>query len=350
MRTAPDRRSVEQLAALLDAGPVERARPGTVAPDDVVAGVALASQLRAAAPEPSPSAAFRAQLRTRLVAVATVQAAADAPAAPPVRTGGRFRRLATVAAGALAGVVAVSGVAVASSRSLPGDPFYGVKTGVESLQLRAASGPVALGERHLQLAATRLREVRELSADGAQAPRLQDGLAAMDTQVSDAGALLVAASSAGRDPAPLRALTAALATQQRALAGLVPALPAGNRRQATASLALLAIWDGRATALLQPPARPGGQAPGSNAPGSTAPAGTAPGDQAPTTQGPAAGPSSGPGSPSHTTPSTPQGTAPTVPMTKVPVTTVPVPTRIPVPVEIPGVPTPAVPLPGLPGG
>jgi len=110
-----------------------------------------------------PRERFRAELRTRLMAVAAVQAAAAAPAAPSTtaaavswRSAGRAGG---VAAGATASVVAITGVAVAGSQSLPGDPFYGVKRQVEAFSLRTADGHVERGTRHLDHAATRLREV-----------------------------------------------------------------------------------------------------------------------------------------------------------------------------------------------
>src|SRR5687768_12953144 len=152
-------RGAAEFARLLEAG--------TPAGSPAAPGLALVAQLRSAgaaldagiAPRPE----FRSALRTRLPAVATVQAAQAAAPAEPARalpTAVSWRRRGSaVAAGAMASVVAVSGVAVAGSQSLPGDPFYGVKRTTEALQLQMADGEVEKGTRHLDFAASRLREV-----------------------------------------------------------------------------------------------------------------------------------------------------------------------------------------------
>ena len=265
-------------------------------------GAALAGRLRAtgAALDASvaPRAEFRAALRTRLVAVATVQAAAPAvdavPAAsPPARaleaavswsTARRAQRGTAVAAGALASVVAVSGVAVAGSQSLPGDPFYGVKRTTEALQLRTADGDVEKGTRHLDFAATRLREVRGLTlgrdaltsgpqlgtaalsgvalrsaqrplADGAPlgpavADRVRATLAEMDDQTREGTALLTGAYRASRATEPLRALSRFATRQSEGLEQLIPALPESAQPRAQESLALVTGVAQQASGLL----------------------------------------------------------------------------------------------------
>ena len=146
------RRPAAQLARRLDE------QPGSV---PVVAAVEAAGGQLASVVVPRER--FRTDLRTRLLAVAALQAAAAAPAAPSTtaaavswRSAGRAGG---VAARAMASVVAITGVAVAGSQSLPGDPFYGVKRQVEAFSLRTADGHVERGTRHLDHAATRLREV-----------------------------------------------------------------------------------------------------------------------------------------------------------------------------------------------
>lgn len=260
-------RAADDFARLLDSG-----RP--------VAGDALVAQLRAtgatldSAVGPRPE--FRAALRTRLLAVAAVQAAAPAPVAPralPVAVSWR-RRGSAIAAGAMASVVAVSGVAVAGSQSLPGDPFYGVKRTTEAIQLRMADGDVEKGTRHLDLAATRLREVRGLTlgrdaadagpvlgpsamsgglvlrsaeqplAAGAAlsagvADRVRSTLADMDEQTREGSALLTAAFRESQAPEPLRALARFTTRQSAGLEELLPALPPTTQSRARLSLALL---------------------------------------------------------------------------------------------------------------
>lgn len=282
------RGAAAQLARLLDRGPSSDSGPLSHA-------AVLAARLRlvgtALDTEMVPRAEFRDALRTRLVAVATVQPPAVRPAAtrtPAVRPAATRAsaawsaavswraspRASSVLAGALASVVAVSGVAVAGSQSLPGDPFYGVKRTVEAFQLRSADGDVEKGTRHLDLAATRLREVRGLTLgrdavhagpqlgpsavsagillrssvqplaadDALSAPvaeRVRDTLTAMDSETRDGTALLTGAYRSTRAPEPLRALTRFAVRQSEGLSQLIPALPPVTQQRARVSLALL---------------------------------------------------------------------------------------------------------------
>lgn len=251
--------------------------------DGVVLGgspeLALAARLRTVGASLDaavvPRAEFKDALRMRLVAVATVQAAAPAEPARALPAAVSWRRRASaVAAGAMASVVAVSGVAVAGSQSLPGDPFYGVKRTTEAFQLRTADGDVERGTRHLDFAATRLREVRGLTlgrdavdagpqlgpaamsagitlrsaeqplADGAAlgagvAERVRETLTEMDAQTRKGSALLTDAYRSSRAPEPLRALSRFATRQTAGLEELLPALPPATQSRARASLALL---------------------------------------------------------------------------------------------------------------
>lgn len=270
-------RGIDELARLLD-GTVTRGA-------DPLGGAAIAGRLRAVGSGLDavvvPRAEFRAALRTRLVAVATVQVAAPpAVAAAPARglagavSWSTSRRGPAVAAGALASVMAFSGVAVAGSQSLPGDPFYGVKRTTEAMQLRLADSDIEKGTRHLDFAATRLREVRGLtlgrdavdagpvlgpaalagaitlssasqplaSGPALSAPvteRVRQTLAAMDEQTRQGSELLTGAYRASRTPEPLRALSRFATRQSAGLEQLLPALPPATQSRARASLALV---------------------------------------------------------------------------------------------------------------
>lgn len=393
------RGAADTLARRLDAG--------TPVPGDPA--LALALQLRATgdalrgAVAPRPE--FRAALRTRLVAVATVQAATTAgaaAAAEPVnarhaavswRAASRAPRRSRgplVAAGAMGCVVAVSGVAVAGSQSLPGEPFYGVKTAAESVQLRLAGDDVDTGTQHLELAATRLREIRALtlgrdaalpigSVGGGRplalaAPVLagdldgevHDTLARMDASTREGTELLTGAFRETRATEPLRTLSRFAERQSAGLAELLPSLPAGSQERARASLALVSgvaeqagalLATGACTAACDPsaaaPQLPG--APRSSTSGPTAqecgcpspspappaaPGGTPlpvppPGTDPVAPQAP--GPDTGPDGPAPTTPSpSPSPTAGTVPLPvpapePLPLSPLPVPTVDPVP-------------------
>jgi hypothetical protein len=274
-------RDAAGFARLVDAGGAAAAAPGlSLVAQLRTAGLALDS---AVAPRPE----FRDALRQRLLAVATVQGASPAvsPAVPPAaRPADALRALpaavswrrrgSTVAAGALASVLAVSGVAVAGSQSLPGDPFYGVKRTTEALQLRLADGEVEKGTRHLDFAATRLREVRGLTlgrdaadagpvlgpsamtgaitlrsaeqplAAGAAlsagiADRVRRTLTDMDEQTREGTELLTGAYRSSQATEPLRALSRFATRQSAGLEQLLPALPPATQSQARSSLALL---------------------------------------------------------------------------------------------------------------
>ncbi|MDT7570996.1 MAG: hypothetical protein QOE05_1170 [Actinomycetota bacterium] len=266
MNPLTSRARSDELARLLDgAAPADPAAAHLVGVAERVR--ALGSDLD---PLVVPRAEFRAALRTRLVAVASVQAV-NAETAAPVTTSNRAlesavswaqsrraqRRL-SFAAGSMASVVALTGVAVAGSKSLPGDPFYGVKRGGEALELRTTHGDVAKGSKHLEFAAERLKEVRALSlgrdaafvgpvdhplaADafgGSASSRVRRALADMDRETKTGSELLTSAYRSSNSDAPLQILSRFAGRQTRELKTLLPALPSAARDRAQVSLALV---------------------------------------------------------------------------------------------------------------
>jgi hypothetical protein len=397
----------EELARLLDgAVPVGAGTAGYAA----VAG-RLRSFGAELAPAVTPRAEFRAALRTRLVAVASVQPAQAAAAAAPVRARNRALESAVswsqtrraqrglgLAAGAMASVVAVTGVAVAGSQSLPGDPFYAVKRGGEALELRTADGDVGKGSKHLEFAAERLKEVRALSLGrdaafagspgrplaagalgGSATERVRGALADMDRETRTGSDLLNSAYRASNSESPLEILSQFAGRQTRDLQALLPQLPAGARPRAEDSLALVSGVAVQASRLLAvgvctgqcapaqaapslPPAT-GGPAP---QPAPTAapcgcqpaptPARTADPTPQPTptaTPQPTTSPSPSPSSPAPS-PTSSSGplpvptVVPTVVPTAVPTLPVPLPTGTPSPLTLPDLP--GVTLPTIPRG
>ena len=217
----------------------------------------VAEQGRSMGEVAAPSPHFRTALRTRLLAVAAVSVAGAAPTVPPVRAtpwrdSRRGKRTLEVAAGSLACLVAVGGVAAAGEQSGPGDPFFGVKRTVEAVQLATSDGELAKGRQHLQFAANRLDEVRELSFDRAGTPRererkLSRGLDEMDREVRAGTEQLTRAfrrvQGQGRtaeERAPLQALSRFAASQGVSMQRLLGGLPPASRERATASMALVA--------------------------------------------------------------------------------------------------------------
>lgn len=255
----------DELARLLDSGDVPAGPAASY--------VAVAARLRTVgaeiAPAIAPRAEFRAALRTRLVAVASVQAVNAETAAAPTKSKAlesavswsqsrRAQRGIGVAAGAMASVVAVAGVAVAGSQSLPGDPFYSVKRGTEALELRTTDGTVAKGSKHLEFAAERLKEVRALSLGrhaalggsptgpvaasafgGSTSANVRKALADMDDETRTGTELLTSAYRTSNDEAPLEILSSFASRQSRDLQKLLPSLPGSVRDDAEESLALV---------------------------------------------------------------------------------------------------------------
>ena len=380
-----DRRRADELAAALEraaATPAATppatpaAAPAATAPAGASAAVALAQRLRdtgtALERTVAPRPEFRAALRTRLVAVATVQPVTAPPSATRSWRSAGLQKGAAVAAGALASVVAVSGVAVASSEALPGEPFYGVKRAAEDVQLRLAGDATAEGTRHLQFAATRMDEVAALTLgrdgagdgdgdrDGPDWELVRRTLADMDGETVAGTRLLEQAWRDSGDRAALTALSGFAAEQAAALQALLPALAPTVLDAAQASLGLVnRVAEDTEQMLAGGVCGPGctrGTAPGATDPSCDCPA-TRPGlpgadlpSLAPTapplpefgsTQPPAGEPSSEPsddpsGPPAEPSPS-PSGDAPP-PLTPLPSVPAPSPSPTPLVTPLPSAP------------
>jgi hypothetical protein len=226
-------RAAQRFADAVDGGAVD---------SSVVelAGVASALRVTGAAMAVTPNMAFRAELRQRLVAVATVQDAL--PVAAPVsswreRIGAKTQRRVAAVASAAALSLAVSGVGVAASRSLPGDAFYGVKRATENVQLFFTPGVAGKGHRHLEFAATRLKEARELHDPSAS--RLRSTLQEMNQQIVDGRNDLIAAYRSSQSAAPLVELNDFSRNELRGLALLAHQLPPQLRVLETPSVKLV---------------------------------------------------------------------------------------------------------------
>ncbi len=184
-----ERRRAREFAELLDGS-----RPATG--HELESLVALTATLlpEQFIPGITPRAEFRAGLRESLVAQATdrqpsteVARAADRPAA-------RQHRVRTiVVTGVLASLVGGVGAAAASTHALPGDALYGLKRGLESVQLKFDHSDLSRGRDLLDQADNRLSEAEDLAAsEDARSPRTMAQIAAT---IAD----LEAASRAGAD-------------------------------------------------------------------------------------------------------------------------------------------------------
>jgi hypothetical protein len=229
----------EQFARLL-----EIHSPIAAGSDPAMAAMSnIANALRAvgqAPGMPTPDPVFRAALRQRLVAVATVQdaTAADtrtrASAVAGVRSRAQ-RRIAAFAGTVMMGT-SVAGVGVAAARSLPGDPFYGVKRATESVQLWATRGDEAKGRRHLEFARTRLAEAKAMSPEDSH---LVSTLAAMDAQTKAASTELITAYRTSHSTQPLADLVTFSSQQLADLNKLASKLPNAVKSKERGSVTLL---------------------------------------------------------------------------------------------------------------
>jgi hypothetical protein len=288
--------------------------------------VAVAGALATIPQRPAP--AFREALRTQLMAEAASiaasapaasVAAAAAPAASPVGTLAKVlaKPAMQVATGGLAAAVAVTGVGIGASRSLPGDALYGLKRAAENLQKRTAGGTLAEADSVLEHAGTRIDEVRALIERGgadalAEVERTLDTLRA---EIDEATAELLAQARAG-SRAAYDKLTATLGELSAALDGLRGVVPAQAQDEYDAVMAMVNSVTGQLKALPVPGGIPG---PGtSQSPRPTPPPPTTPTATTPTTTKPPKV------DPSVTVPPVdPSVTVPPVDPTKSPIITIP---------------------------
>ena len=231
---------------------------------------AVVARLSALAPhlDGEPDPAFRAATRARLVAMAAVRT----PAAPPVsplrrlltegtQAPARWRtRLTAGLAGAALTVTALATVVALAEDARPGDVLYDLKRGTEQTQLALAGD--ARGETLLELADTRLEEVRSLLGDGAtalpaagssgsgpgetvlaaeaDATLIVETLETMDAQTAEGAAWLGQRAVTTGSARPLQLLSGWAAAQSDELAGLRDAVPAAAEDDVADSLVLLA--------------------------------------------------------------------------------------------------------------
>lgn len=202
------RRRAEQFQQLL-----ERPAVPSDAPDELAHLLSLTSALREA-PAVAPRPEFAADLRERLMTAASAAMAAGAVAdrltvgrtTPTARTR-RERRLGA-AIGVFALIGATGATAVASEGALPGDTLYPIKRLVEDVRAGVSMDDGARAGRLLAQADTRLLEVNELTARGAdeEAEAIADALQDFSVEASEASDLLLDDYRADGDPAAIERL------------------------------------------------------------------------------------------------------------------------------------------------
>jgi hypothetical protein len=304
--------------------------------------VAVAGALAAVPQRAAP--AFRDGLRAKLMAEAASLAAAASvpPAAVPHTTVPHTAPLRSlpkvlahpamqVATGGLAAAIAVTGLGVGASRSLPGDALYGLKRTVEGLQVGLAGGDTSEATALLEHAHTRIDEVRALVGH-ASAARITKALDALDAELRSATSRLLDQAKAGSRDAYLQ-LQSELDDLRGQLVDLMGQVPPESRDALATALGNLNVAATRLLLVPLPPVvTPGGPTPTrtTNVTPSTSP--TTPTTSPPTHIGPP---------PTSVPVSTPPTSVPvTVPTSIVPTTpTLPVPTTTPtLPITLPPLP------------
>jgi len=246
----------------------------------------------AALPSPEPNAAFRAELRAQLVAIAPRIVAESAQAAAPTLTerprtgkpatappkhatgvlarlrGVSLRRPLAIAASIITVFALLLGGAVwLSQKALPGDTLYGLKRASESVQLYLDGSSTDKAKDYLRFAARRVDEAQALAQrasaaamgtgpqagviDAHTADLIASTLGSSDSDVKDAAALLTKQAVESSSRVPLKILTDWAPGQLARLAALAAAVPKGALRQrAQTSAWLVSSAANRAKALV----------------------------------------------------------------------------------------------------
>ena len=172
--------------------------------------------------------------------------AASAAAVERRRTQRRARTFGAVVASLAAGVIALSGVSVASSDANPTGALYGFKRSTERAQLALTASDISKGQLLLDFAKTRLDEARAVTGNPA---KFADVLKDMNEETRNGVQLLTTTAVDRRDPAALDVVDAFVADQRKGLTKLNDDLHGVNRTRAEASITLLSKVASRSTAL-----------------------------------------------------------------------------------------------------
>src|SRR5258706_11661968 len=234
-----ERQRIDRFAELLDeaAGGRRRHHRRTEVDPDLTPLMETSNQITTL-PRPAPSADFRDGLRALLMAtieregIGVTEAAKAEQAAvraalagktevvrPVVRPGsGRTRG--AIILGVAAGALALSGVSLASTDSVPGDTLYSVKRSSEQAQLVLAGSDAGRGHLHLEFAMS--RQVEAGQVPGAAIGRVLDE---MDGEARDGTRLLLSAAWQDRDGPAVESVNAFVSQQRDDLTQLRLVLP-----------------------------------------------------------------------------------------------------------------------------
>ncbi|HEV2087331.1 MAG TPA: DUF5667 domain-containing protein [Cryptosporangiaceae bacterium] len=248
--TPSERRKAQEFDDLLSGRLAQRA----ASHDGLPSLATLTARLRALETGTDVDPVFRERLRTRLIAVATVRGIGSEPQFRPspgrhaihARPRRRPNRL-VVAVGTLTGVLALSGVGVASGDAKPGDALYSIKRSREAAQLALARSDVGRGQLHLEFAKTRLAEAVTVADQPAEVSRILDE---MDADMRTGMRELGGAALEQRQTAPLDLVDTFAIAERQGLLSLLDRVPPGRTRdRVLESVQLLGDIGNRSAAL-----------------------------------------------------------------------------------------------------
>jgi len=216
----PAHRAAEEFASVIDGHPDDET-------SDRYASLAAVVTLMRTHEHPEPRPEFASDLRSRLLLAAEselVPAPVAAPR-PPARELRPHRRPLATAAAALVLIGGTAGVAAAAQGSVPGDPLYPLKLGIEQASVALHTSDSGKGADLLGQASTRLSEAQTLIDDGGSASEIRTTLQSF-TSTADRGAGLLFSSYQGSgDDQSITTVRSFTATQMARLATVAPTAP-----------------------------------------------------------------------------------------------------------------------------
>ena len=212
-----ERRRAERFSELVDESSGQRRRHRRTEYDaELVPLATLAASLGTTRLVPSPGKEYRFGLRAMLMAtieregigacaINPEERPTDRPWQSPTRplpiaavrsarstAGTRRRTRVAVLVGVTTGALVLSGVSMAGTNALPGDPFYGLKLQTEKAQVAMAGSEISKGVLYLKFARVRLDEVGQVSGRP-----LAEALRTMITQTKEGLLLLTPVAARG---------------------------------------------------------------------------------------------------------------------------------------------------------
>jgi hypothetical protein len=200
---------------------------------------------------PAARPEFVADLRAQLMAAADtllIPVDAEPTQVVPLQPRRHQRRLAAAAA-AFVVVGGTAGVAAAAENSLPGDPLYALKRGIESAQVSLNTSDAAKGRDLIGQANTRLDEVDGLVSAGDSTSQISHTLASFKRSESGGADLLFVAYQRGGSSEDLANLRSTLLTQRDRLTTLAGQAPPTTQADFASAAALVSDLDQQARVL-----------------------------------------------------------------------------------------------------